>query len=77
MIFCNLFQAIIWIDNGLLFIGPIWWVYISVKFKSIYKTSIKKNEFENVICKLAPILSQPECAKKKNMFHSGGACMLW
>ena len=36
---------------------------ISVKFESKYKTFLQENAFENVFCKMAAILSQPQSVK--------------
>ena len=47
-------QSIIWSNAEILWIGPS----ASVKYKSIYKISIRDNAFENVICEMAAILSR-------------------
>ena len=37
--------------------------YISIKYYLKFKVFIPENAFENVICEMAAILSQPQCAK--------------
>ena len=49
-------EAIIWINAGILLIGP----NFSEILISIQTFSFKKNAFENVICEMASILSRPQ-----------------
>ena len=53
-------QAIIWTNAGILFIGP-WGTNFSDILIGIHTFSFKKNAFENVVWKMAAILSQPQC----------------
>ena len=49
-------QAVIWINAGILLIGPLG--------TNLYWNSnifIQENAFESVICKMVAILSQPQC----------------
>ena len=60
-------QAIISTNAGILLIGPLGTNFIVILIK-IYIFSLKKNAFENVVTKLAAILSRPQCVK--NVFSS-------
>ena len=54
-------QAIIWTNAGILLI-----VHIGTNseiLKDIYTFSFSKNPFENIVSKIAYILSQPQCVK--------------
>ena len=48
-------QAIIWIDAGILLIGPLWTNWNINRNSYIF---IQENPFENVVCKMASILSR-------------------
>ena len=58
-------QTIIWTNAGILLIGPV-----GTNFSEILITVciflLKKNAFENVIWKMAAILSQPQCVNPLN-----------
>ena len=51
-------KAIIWTNAGILQIGPVGTNFSEILIK-IYKFSLKKNAFENDICKMVANLSQP------------------
>ena len=53
-------QAIIWTNAGILLIRPLGTNFSEILFE-IWNFSYKKNEFENVVCEMASILSQPQC----------------
>ena len=56
-------QAIIWTNAGILLIWPL-----GTNFGEILMVFIhfhQKNAFENVVCEMASILSQPQCVKSK------------
>ena len=44
-------------------IGPLGTNFNEILFK-IYTFSVKKNAFQNVVCKMAAILSQPQCVNE-------------
>ena len=56
-------QAIIWANAGILVIGPLG-RKVSGMLIEIYRVSLKKNAFENVVWKMATILCQPQCVNK-------------
>ena len=43
------------------------WEQTSVKFYSKLKIFIQENAFENVVCEVAAILSQPQCVKQNKI----------
>ena len=53
-------QAIIWTDAGILLIGHLG-INFSEIWIEIYTFSFKENAFENVVWKMAAILSRPQC----------------
>ena len=53
-------QAIIWTNAGILLIGPLVTNFSGILIK-IHTFSFKKNAFENVVWKMAAILSPPQC----------------
>ena len=55
-------QVINWISVGILFIGPSG---INCNFNRNVHIFIQENAFENVVCKMASILSRPQCADLK------------
>ena len=55
-------QAIIWANDGILFIGPL--EQTSVKFQSKFQHFIHKNSIESAVCEMASILSRPKCVKQ-------------
>ena len=57
-------QAIIWTNAGILLIGHLG-TNFSVKLIEIETFSLKKNTFENIVWKMAAILSRPQCVKCK------------
>ena len=52
-------QAIIW--TIAVYVNK--WEYIPMHFDSKYKKFEQENAFENVVCKMAAILSRPQCVK--------------
>ena len=56
-------QAIIWTDAGILLIGRLETNFNEILIK-IHTFSFKKKSFENVVWKIASILSQPQCVNK-------------
>ena len=57
-------QAIIWNNDGILLFRPV-----GRNFSEIYRNLyifIQENAFENVVWKMATILSRPQCVKKSN-----------
>ena len=57
-------QAIIWTNAGILLIGRLG-TNLSEILSEIHTFSPKKMHFENVVWKMAAILSRPQCAKKQ------------
>ena len=55
-------QAIIWTNDGILLIGPLGTNFSGISFE-IYNFHSRKC-FENVVWKMAAILSQPQCVLK-------------
>ena len=55
-------QAIIWTYAGILFIGPLGSICSEIIIE-INTFSLKKNVFENVVWKIAAILSRPQCVE--------------
>ena len=53
-------QAIIWINAGILLIVPLGTNFISILYRNS-NIFIQENEFENGVCEMASILSQPQC----------------
>ena len=53
-------QAIIWTNTGILLIGPL-----EKKFQWNLNHNlnifIQENEFQNIVCEMASILSRPQC----------------
>ena len=60
-------QAIVWPNPGILLIGPLGTKFSEILIE-IYKSSLKKNAFENVVFKMAAILSRPQCVNTE-MVH--------
>ena len=58
-------QAIIWINAGILLIGPSGTNFSEILIE-IQTFSLNKNPFENVVWKKADILSRPQCVKRYN-----------
>ena len=56
-------QAIIWTNAGILSIGPFNWNKLQWKFNRNSYIFIQENAFENVVWKMASILSRPQCVK--------------
>ena len=56
------YQAIIWTSAGLLLIGSLGTNFSEILIK-ILAFSLKKNEFESVLCETSAIMSQPEYVK--------------
>ena len=52
-------QAIIWSNDGILFIGPLGTNFSEISIE--IHTFIQENAFENVVWIMAAILSQPQC----------------
>ena len=63
-------QAIIWTCDNKLFIEPLGTDFIEVKKKML---SIQENAVENVVCKMAAILSHPRCVK----YSSAYKVLIW
>ena len=55
-------QAIIWTNAGILLIGPLGTSLSEISIE-IHTFSFKKNAFKNVVCRMAAILSRPQCVK--------------
>ena len=55
-------QAIIWTNDGILLIGPLE-TYFSKILIEIQSFFIQENAFENVVWKMAAILSWPQCVE--------------
>ena len=53
-------QAIIWTNAGILLIGTLG-TNSSEIFSEIHRVSFKKMHIENLVCKMAAILCQPQC----------------
>ena len=64
-------QAIIWTNSGLLLIR-----HLGVNFNEIQigiqTFSLKKNAFENVVCKMASILPRPQCVNTTQASNMSG-----
>ena len=58
-------HAIIWTNAGLLLTAPLG----TIKFETIF---MDKNEFENVVCKMAAILSRPPYIDNEALRHAMG-----
>ena len=56
-------QAIIWTNASILLTGPLETNYSETLIECIplVRMSSEENAFENVVCKMAAILSQPQC----------------
>ena len=54
--------AIIWINAGILLIGPLGSNFSGILI-DILAFSDKKNAFGSVVCEMAAILSRPQCVK--------------
>ena len=61
-------QAITWTNIGIFFIGPLG-TNFSEMLNEMHTFSLK-NPFENVVCKMAAILSRPQCVKALEDRHS-------
>ena len=55
-------QAIIWTNAGILLIGPLGTNFSEILIEIFY-IFIQENAFENIVCKMAGILSRPQCVK--------------
>ena len=62
-------QAIIWTNAAILLVGPLGTNFSGILME-IHAFSLKKNAFENVVWKMAAILSRPQCIKE-NAFRMG------
>ena len=62
-------HAIIWTKDGILLIGPLGTNFsdILIYYSCIF---IQKNAFENVVWKMAAILSGPQCVKPEFVSHA-------
>ena len=58
-------QATIWINAGILLIGPLG-TNLSEILIEFLTFSFKKNAFESVVCETAAILSRPRCVNQKS-----------
>ena len=57
-------QAIIWINAGLLLIGPLYRNKLQWNLNLNSNIFIQENAFESVVCETAAILSRPQCVKR-------------
>ena len=58
-------QAIIWTNAGISLIGTLGTNFSEFFYRNSY-IFIQENAFENVVCKMAAILSRPQCVKGFN-----------
>ena len=56
-------QANIWTNAGILLIGPLGTNFSGILIENLY-IFIQENAFENVVWKMAAILSWPQCVKR-------------
>ena len=63
-------QAIIWINARILLIGPLGTNFTEIAF-AIQTFLVKKNAFENVVWKMAAILSRPQFVKAMTLHFPG------
>ena len=62
-------QAIIWINSGMLFIGSLGINFNEILIKNLY-ILFQENPFENIVWKMASILSRSQCV---NMYRRYGS----
>ena len=60
-------QAIIWVNAGILLIWPLGTKFSNITIET-YIYSVQENAFENVVCKMAVISSQPQCVNESTIF---------
>ena len=56
-------QAIIWTNAGILLITPLGTNFNEFFYRNSY-IFIQENAFQNVVCKIAAILSRPQCVNR-------------
>ena len=56
------YQTIIWTKAGILLIGPLGINFSEISIENSY-IFIQENAFQKAVCKMAVILSQPQCVK--------------
>ena len=66
-------QAIIWTNDGILFIRPFGTQW---NFNRHLQISNQENAYENVVCEMAAILSQPQCVYVVNCLSAHDDCCL-